>query len=365
MRTSSVIRYLTFAMFLLAVSAVTFSTPAYAQIGIYVSFGPPPIPIYDQPICPDDGYIWVPGYWAWDGFEYYWVPGTWVLPPEVGFLWTPGYWEWGMNGYFFHRGYWGPRVGWYGGINYGFGYFGRGYEGGRWDGRRFFYNRAVNHIDSDRFHNVYEDRNFYNNRSRVSYNGGRDGIGERPSADELAFSREKHFGPVREQRQQRDAARADKDLRASVNQGKPPIAATQRPGGFNDHPVGAREPGGRWEPPARGETPSNRTLHPNDLPPLDRPWAPYTGNAKQDQKNQQQQDKLYNRQVQDRQKLQLRQQTEEQNLTRQNANAARVQQFQQRHQQQTQQQQQRYEQKQQQMEQRQQQYRPRGQQSRH
>ena len=37
----------------------------------------------------------------------------------------------------------GWHVGFYGGINYGYGYFGRGFEGGRWDNRYFFYNRSV------------------------------------------------------------------------------------------------------------------------------------------------------------------------------------------------------------------------------
>ena len=48
------------------------------------------------------------------------------MAPEVGFLWTPGYWGWGGDGFVFYEGYWGPQVGFYGGINYGFGYFGDG-----------------------------------------------------------------------------------------------------------------------------------------------------------------------------------------------------------------------------------------------
>jgi hypothetical protein len=48
------------------------------------------LPVYDQPPIPEPGYIWTPGYWAWDDDSgYYWVPGTWVLPPEPALLWTP------------------------------------------------------------------------------------------------------------------------------------------------------------------------------------------------------------------------------------------------------------------------------------
>ena len=64
---------------------------------------------------PGDGYLWIPGYWAYADDDYYWVPGTWVMPPQAGLLWTPGYWGWGDNGYVFNDGYWGPTVGFYGG----------------------------------------------------------------------------------------------------------------------------------------------------------------------------------------------------------------------------------------------------------
>ena len=61
----------------------------------------------------------------------------------VGVLWTPGYWGWGGSAFLWHEGYWGPHVGFYGGINYGFGYGGVGFFGGRWDGGHFAYNTAV------------------------------------------------------------------------------------------------------------------------------------------------------------------------------------------------------------------------------
>jgi hypothetical protein len=66
-------------LFLLAV--MIFAQVASAQIGISISvnFGPPALPVYEQPICPADGYLWTPGYWSYDDDGgYYWVPGTWV-----------------------------------------------------------------------------------------------------------------------------------------------------------------------------------------------------------------------------------------------------------------------------------------------
>jgi WXXGXW repeat (2 copies) len=131
--------------------------PRAAQAGVFVSVGiaPPLIPVYSQPLCPGDGYIWTPGYWAYGDSGYYWVDGAWVLAPYVGALWTPGYWGWGGGFYNWYPGYWGRRVGYYGGINYGYGYFGSGFYGGYWGGRHFFYNRGYNNINITNIHNVY------------------------------------------------------------------------------------------------------------------------------------------------------------------------------------------------------------------
>ena len=373
MHTISLIRSLLFALCLLSVSAASF-----AQVGISVSFGPPPLPVYEQPICPAEGYIWTPGYWALDGDDYYWVPGTWVLVPEVGYFWTPGYWGWGGNAFFFHQGYWGPRVGFYGGINYGYGYFGRGYEGGRWDHDHFYYNRSVNNVNVTEIHNVYNSTIVNENQTvnRVSYNGGNGGINERPTSEEEAVSRDRHIAPVAAQNQHVQEARGNRELRASVNQGKPPIAATQRPGSFSGSAVvPAKEAGGRYEPPAnrgannnvaRPDNNANRppnaeynanrppVTHAKEITPYEKPAPPNTGNPELDQKYQQQQQKLYNNQNQQLQKLEQKQEQDHQRLAQQNANEDKRQQVEQQHQQQTQQLQQRHVQQQQQMQQKQQ-----------
>lgn len=117
---------------------------------------PPPLPMEEQPPCELEGSIWTPGYWAWKG-GYYWAPGAWVPPPRAGLLWTPGYWVLTDGVFVFHRGFWGPAVGDYGGINYGHGYFGAGYTGGRWVGDRFHYNAAVSNIDERVIHGVYRE----------------------------------------------------------------------------------------------------------------------------------------------------------------------------------------------------------------
>jgi hypothetical protein len=365
------LRSLFVVLAMLALSGACF---AQVGVGISVSFAPPELPVYEQPICPAEGYIWTPGYWAWDedGDDYYWVPGTWVLAPQVGFLWTPGWWGWGGSAFFWHEGYWGPVVGFYGGINYGFGYFGHGYEGGRWDHDHFYYNRSVNNVNVTEIHNVYNTTVVNNyNTPRPAFNGP-NGVNARPTSQEEAALREHHIPPVAAQTQHIQAARSNQELRASVNHGRPAIAATPKPAAFNERGVVPARAGGNYNPPARtannarganGNPNANANVnahpvHPNDLQPHERPAPPNTGNAKQDQKYQQQQQKLYDQQVKEHQKLQQKQDQEHQQLQQQQQDAARKQQMQQqveqKHQQQTQQMEQKHTQQQQQMQMRQQ-----------
>ena len=356
------IRTLLFA-FLSGLVVLCMSATSFGAIGIAVSFAPPPLPVYEQPLCPGDGYLWTPGYWAWgDDFDdYYWVPGTWVLAPEVGFFWTPGYWGWGNGGFLWYDGYWGPQIGFYGGINYGFGYFGVGFVGGRWDGGHFFYNRAVSNVNITDIHNVYNTTVNVTTVNHVSYNGGEGGVTARPTPEEEAAAHERHVGPVAAQTQHAQQAHSDPQQRASTNHGKPAVAATPRPGDFKDRgAVAAREAGGNYTPPAnrggsaaRGENNAGRAAapgHVRELPPAQKPAAPNTGDAKLDKQYQKQQDKLYAQQNKERQKVAQQQEKEDQRAAKQ-SDAAK-QQVEQRHQQQTQQLLQKHQQQQDQMQQR-------------
>jgi hypothetical protein len=276
-----------------------------------------------------------------------------VMAPEVGFLWTPAYWGWSGDRFVFYDGYWGPQVGFYGGINYGFGYFGLGFEGGRWDGGHFFYNRAVLNVNVDVIHNVYNTTIVHENVSHVSFNGGNGGIDVRPRPQEEAAARDRHIGPIAAQTQQMQVARSNPQMRASVNMGRPAIAATERPGEFKTGVVPAKEAGGAYTPVNRGGNvakPSN-PVHPHDLPPVEHPAAPNTGNPKKDLKYQQQQDKMIAKQNQERESLQQQQEAEHQQLAKQKADDAKTQQVEQKHQQQTQQLQQKHQQQQQQFQQ--------------
>ena len=203
--------------------------PSSAQIavGVSVHIGPPVLPVYTQPPCPVAGYIWTPGYWAWGEDGYYWVPGVWVAPPRVGLLWTPGYWGFVGGVYAWHAGYWGPHVGFYGGINYGFGYGGVGFVGGHWGGGGFVYNTAVVNVNTTVIHNTYVDRTVINNtvvNNHYAFNG-EGGVSARPTAQEASYEHEQHVQPTAMQTSHEQNFRSDHNAYASANHGRPETAS--------------------------------------------------------------------------------------------------------------------------------------------
>jgi hypothetical protein len=244
------------------------SASARVSVGISVGFGPPPLPYYRQPILPAPGYIWVPGYWAYGSYGYYWVPGAWVLPPAVGLLWTPGYWARGGGYYRWHGGYWGPRVGFYGGIDYGYGYPGRGYNGGYWNRGHFYYNRAVVNVNIRNVRYVYNKSVVYKNSGRrVSYNGGKGGTTLRPTKQELTWARERRAGQTTAQMRYREAALKAPAMRYKNNHGEP-IAARLANRSASRNKVQSRVP--RPEPATgvarRGNDRVARTVMPRHRP---------------------------------------------------------------------------------------------------
>jgi len=235
----------------------------YAEMPTQQATEPPPaLPDYDQPPAPADGYIWTPGYWAWGSGGYYWVPGAWVEPPYDSALWTPGYWGFYGGRYLFYPGHWGLHIGFYGGINYGFGYIGLGYEGGYWNGGHFFYNRAYNNINERVVHNTYnynagnrgynnynagnrgnnnynDNRNNNNNRNnynsnrdnnnpRASYRGG-GGVQARPQPSEREAAHEPTAPRMNTQVQHEQNYGGVRGQFANQNHGRPATPAVSRP----------------------------------------------------------------------------------------------------------------------------------------
>ncbi|MFZ3214771.1 MAG: hypothetical protein WA192_01815, partial [Candidatus Acidiferrales bacterium] len=195
----------------------------------YAPDPPPPLPEYEQPECPGPDYIWTPGYWAYAPVGYYWVPGAWLVAPYVGSLWTPGYWGFYGGRYLWHYGYWGPHIGFYGGVNYGYGYIGTGYVGGYWNNGAFMYNTAVTRVNPAYVHRTYSYHVTIVNDRRISYNGGRGGLAARPLPAERVAVQERHMGPLPAQHAHMREAATNRAQWASVNHERPATLAVAQP----------------------------------------------------------------------------------------------------------------------------------------
>jgi hypothetical protein len=284
----------------LCLGVITVPELAVAQISVSITLAPPELPVYEQPVLVEEGWIWAPGYWGYNQDGYFWVPGAWVQPPEAGLLWTPGYWGWGNNGYAWNEGYWGATVGFYGGIAYGYGYSGQGYTGGHWQGHQFFYNTSVSHVNVANVHNVYRQTVVNNTTvTRVSFNGGTGGVRAQPSAVERAAARAPHQPATASQAQHREASSATRSPSAAPAEKRPP-------------------------------------MHAADLPAITHQAAPSTGNVERDQANQRAQDSLRDGQEKQRQDLQRTQAADHERAAKQPSSSGNAQQLEQQHQAQTQ-----------------------------
>lgn len=84
-----------------------YNTPDEAVAYIYDGAIPPaPAPVVEVvPPAPGVGFIWVNGYWSWNGDQYFWIPGLWTVCPEGCFYARP-HWEYRGGRHVFVRGYW-------------------------------------------------------------------------------------------------------------------------------------------------------------------------------------------------------------------------------------------------------------------
>lgn len=70
--------------------ALTAGTSAFAQISFNVVVAPPTLLPEVVPMV-QPGYVWAPGYWAWNNDRHVWVRGRTIVQRD-GYLWTPDRW---------------------------------------------------------------------------------------------------------------------------------------------------------------------------------------------------------------------------------------------------------------------------------
>jgi len=57
-------------------------------------------------VAPAADYVWVGGYYRWDGSAYFWVPGRWQPAARPYAKWKPGYWRESKSGWYWVPGKW-------------------------------------------------------------------------------------------------------------------------------------------------------------------------------------------------------------------------------------------------------------------
>jgi len=92
-------------MLALGFAVAATSAPALAQV--YVNIAPPAPIVETRPVTTHPGWVWVPGYYRWNGSSYVWVHGHYANPPHTNATWVPGHWGQGPRGRWFWRaGHW-------------------------------------------------------------------------------------------------------------------------------------------------------------------------------------------------------------------------------------------------------------------
>lgn len=79
--------------FVLSLS-LTAASAAFAQVNVNILFAPPapPAPMHEVVPMMAPGYVWAPGYWAWNLDRHIWVRGR-TMVQRTGYRWEPDRWE--------------------------------------------------------------------------------------------------------------------------------------------------------------------------------------------------------------------------------------------------------------------------------
>lgn len=79
---------------------------APAATTVVITSAPPPLRHEWRGHRPGRDFIWVSGYWRWDGGRHVWVAGHWMRPPQGHRVWVAPRWEHRGGTYVFIEGTW-------------------------------------------------------------------------------------------------------------------------------------------------------------------------------------------------------------------------------------------------------------------
>ncbi len=82
------------------------AAPSMARVDVGIDIGVAPPPPQVEVVPPmDPGYIWAPGYWAWQGGVHVWIPGH-RMQERAGYHWVPDHWDARGGSHHFEPGHW-------------------------------------------------------------------------------------------------------------------------------------------------------------------------------------------------------------------------------------------------------------------
>jgi hypothetical protein len=86
-----------------------YTSEAQATTNVVVTSPPPPPPPQREVIVVQSGpdMVWIPGYYAYDGYGFTWIGGRWARPPHRRYRsYYQPHWERRGGGYVYIQGYW-------------------------------------------------------------------------------------------------------------------------------------------------------------------------------------------------------------------------------------------------------------------
>jgi hypothetical protein len=91
-------------LFALTLTLTSAPVASHAQTVIHIA---PPAPIVENPgPPPEEGFVWINGYYRWDGDHYTWVTGHWMQAPHSGAHWVAHHWEERDGNWVLVEGHW-------------------------------------------------------------------------------------------------------------------------------------------------------------------------------------------------------------------------------------------------------------------
>ncbi|MBV9491171.1 MAG: YXWGXW repeat-containing protein [Verrucomicrobia bacterium] len=82
-------------------------TMSSGRADVYVRVAPPPAVVEPAPPPPPGvRYVWVPGYWHWNGYRWTWRKGHYTTRPRPSAAWVPAHYSRRDGGWVYVPGHW-------------------------------------------------------------------------------------------------------------------------------------------------------------------------------------------------------------------------------------------------------------------